>query len=327
MIGDLIRRWPWGRADVINPLPDGQKATAHDIRACFRLILGRAPNPEEWPGHGSRIGDDLKAVVSTFLQSEEFSRRKMLGATRFSRHVLVEVNDVKVALYPDDIDVGSTLIRGVYEPNVTAVFKEQLKPGMRVVDVGANCGYFTFLARKLVGSRGAVWAIEPHVSNIRLLLTGRQANGFDDVSIVPIAAGSEMGIATLHASHTNGVTRSLVDANAVTETPLVCQMPLDAIVRDVDFIKLDIEGQEFNALQGFSSGLMGRPMIVSEFFPGMLQNATGEEYLQFLFSRGYKVGVIGRDGTIATYHGKLGPVMQAYFDSGVDHLDIFAVPT
>ena len=50
---------------------------------------------------------------------------------------------------------------GEYEPSTSNVACEVIKPGMTVVDVGANVGYFTLLFASLVGSRGQVYAFEP----------------------------------------------------------------------------------------------------------------------------------------------------------------------
>lgn len=299
-------------------------ATVEDILACFRLILGRAPNPEEWPGHSSRAGQDLTEIVKSFLQSHEFSRRRLLEPTEFGQPVLADVNGVEVPVYPDDIDVGAAVLRNSYEPHVTALFEREVKPGMRVLDVGANCGYFTFLAARLVGSAGRVFAVEPNARNIRLLEYGRRANGFDNITIVPMAAGATAGMAALHAAHTNGMTGEPSDVADVMSATFVGRMPLDALAEKIDFIKIDVEGQEFNALRGFVAGLELRPRIVSEFAPSMLHNATGEDYLGLLLTRGYRIGVIAPDGSVASFHREPSPIMKA-FEAANTHIDIFAV--
>src|SRR5260370_20317875 len=56
-------------------------ATPEDIFYCFRLLLGRSPNPEEWPGHSSRVGEDLENVVSSYVTSREFAERRLLTKT------------------------------------------------------------------------------------------------------------------------------------------------------------------------------------------------------------------------------------------------------
>lgn len=301
-----------------------ETATVEDIRACFRLLLGREPNSEEWPGHRTRAGQDLTAVVKSFLQSHEFSRRRLLEPTQFGQPVLAEVNGVKVPVHPDDIDVGAAVISNSYEPHVTALFEREVNPGMRVLDVGANCGYYTFLAARLVGATGRVFSIEPNATNVRLLEFGRRMNGFDNITIIPMAAGSTVGIATLHAAHTNGMTGESSDVDDILSATLVCRMPLDRLIEKIDFIKIDVEGQEFNALQGFVVGLEARPKIVSEFAPSMLRNATGESYLDLLLTRGYRIGVIAPDGSVPCFHREPLPIMKAFEAAGT-HIDIFAV--
>jgi hypothetical protein len=48
------------------------------------------------------------------------------------------------------------------EPMTAALIRKILKEGMTFLDVGANCGTYTFLASKLVGEKGRVFAFEPH---------------------------------------------------------------------------------------------------------------------------------------------------------------------
>lgn len=307
--------------------PDESKATVGDILACFRLLLGRPPNPEEWEGHSSRAGQELEDIVKSFLQSQEFAARRLLAPTRFNDWQVAHVNGVEIVVYPEDIDIGRAVLAGHYEPHVSRLFEREIKSGMRVLDVGANCGFFTFLAARLVGVRGYVIAVEPNMSNLRLLEMGRRKNGFDHVELLPFAAASRAGIAILHASHTNGMTNALSEVDEVMDSTLVCQMPLDGVVEPVDFIKIDVEGQELDALRGFSRGLKSRPKIVSEFSPNMLRNAVGEDYLRFLFDHGYQAGMIETDGLVPSFTRNPSILMKAFAESGVDHIDIFAVPT
>ena len=54
---------------------------------------------------------------------------------------------------------------GTYEREQTALFRELIRPGHTVLDVGAHVGYYTVLASALAGPRGAVWAFEPNPAN------------------------------------------------------------------------------------------------------------------------------------------------------------------
>jgi FkbM family methyltransferase len=70
---------------------------------------------------------------------------------------------------------------------------QSLAPGGVFYDVGANVGFFTLVAARLVGRRGHVVAFEPLPENLAQLRRNIALNGFDHVTVVPAAAGSESG--------------------------------------------------------------------------------------------------------------------------------------
>lgn len=310
-------------------------ATAEDIRACFRLLLGREPNPEEWPGHSARAGEKLATVVKSFLHSKEFEERRLLAADDLERYEFATVGGFKIAASPSDLDVGKHVLSGHYEPHVTSVFRREIKEDMQVLDIGANCGYFSFLALSLVGAKGHVWAVEPNAGNVRLLEISKRANDAANLTIIPAAAGLAFGSAKLNAGQSNGMVSQLSaaveDASSAT---IVCQIALDSIFLDVerlDFIKIDVEGAEYIALKGLERTLERcRPKIVSEFSPGTMpgiSGVTGKDYLEFLIQKAYQIGVIAPDGQIGRYHRTSAPILDAFQQSGVDHIDLLVLPS
>src|SRR6516165_4695068 len=129
-------------------------ATPEDIFYCFRLLLGRGPNPEEWPGHSSRVGEDLEKVVSSYVTSREFAERGLLNKTYRDQVELVGLPRFSIFASNDDLAVGHHVLGGTYEPGIAAIFDRYVKPGMAVVDIGANIGYLTMLLASLVESSG-----------------------------------------------------------------------------------------------------------------------------------------------------------------------------
>jgi len=323
----FLRRW-LGQVDRQSPA--GCLATHDDIRACFRLLMGRPPNPEEWSGYSSHAGRPLEDVVRLFVGGKSFQDRGLL-ASLDGDYSLVDVDGMAVAANPRDIDVGIHVLGGAYEPHVSAAFRRNLKPGMRVFDVGANIGYFTALALACVGSSGHVWAIEPNASNVRLLEAARRHNKVANLTIIPAAAGDTFAPLKLDAPYSNGVVTPLGETQGdLSKAAIVCQVRLDSLVGEdeqVDFIKLDIEGSEYRALRGFERTIdRCSPMLAFEFAPGMLRcgsGISGADFLQYIIGKGYAVGVIGRDGS-ATLHDTAEPIMAEYLKSGIDHLDLFA---
>jgi hypothetical protein len=66
---------------------------------------------------------------------------------------------------------------GSFERVESAVVRKKLRPGMTFVDVGANVGYYTALAARLVGPTGAVFAFEPSDYAFPRLSTMIDTNG------------------------------------------------------------------------------------------------------------------------------------------------------
>ena len=67
------------------------------------------------------------------------------------------------------------------EKLTTQLFKEVVKGGYTVLDIGANIGYFTLLAARLVGKKGKVYAFEPEPRNYSMLLRNVTLNEYENV--------------------------------------------------------------------------------------------------------------------------------------------------
>lgn len=305
-------------------------ATAADILACFRLILGRNPNPEEWAGHSAQAGQALEAVVANYLGSAEFSRRGLLrrqeGEVR-----LVTLPDYRLYAPVTDEAVGRHAAAGQYDPHVAAVLRRVLRPGMGALDLGANIGVFALLAAALVGPGGYVLAVEPNPANARLLEASRLANGFAHMAVCQAAAAQALGVLALHSFDSNGTVTACGEAGLLA-AQTVAALPVDQLVspsQRIDLVKIDVEGAEHVALLGAETMLRRcRPVIVSEFSPGQLAAVSGIDgpgYLGWLQGLGYRLAALGLDGSFEPGQ-SIATVMAAYETAGVDHIDVVATP-
>lgn len=309
-------------------MPFSKVATKEDILSCFRLLLGRDPNPEERAGHFARVGEPLHSVVASYLSSAEFDRQALITVKDDERPTFGEFNGLQIAAYEDDLLIGKHVLAGVYEPEVQGIVKAHLKPGMTFLDVGANIGTFSLVASKIVGPTGTVVAIEPNVNNVKLLEISRLLNGFNNMEIHAVAADEKARLLTYNNSYSNGNTSEPdIDIGILLRSTMVPAFSIDSILngRKVDFIKIDIEGFEYNALRGASIALKDRPMIVSEFSATAVQGGA-EEYLSYLFGFGYNISVIEPDGSLSAPQTAPGNIMDAFRDRNEDHIDFFAVP-
>lgn len=305
---------------------DWSKATKADILSCFRLILDRKPNPEEEKGHFSQVGGNLPDIVRSYLQSAEFTARGLFAPRAQQPPTLSDKGAFKIYAREEDISVGRHVLGGDYEPHVQATFRRHIRPGMSVLDIGANIGFFTMLSASLVGPAGRVFAIEPNAENVKLIEASRRENGFEQVSILAAGAGSKMSLLALHASFSNGSAGPLGGSlDSLLSSTVVPVIPLDRVLEGRwDFVKIDVEGHELEALHGMRRVLVEqRPFICSEFAGGGIVGGA-REYLKFLEGLDYDLAHITEDGK----EEKMGvdQLLSAYQAANTDHIDICAIP-
>lgn len=121
-----------------------------------------------------------------------------------------------------------------------------LRPGMTVVDVGANQGTYTRAFREVVGPSGTVIAVEPHVE-LRFALERAGAS-----EVVTAVLGDRTGHVTLYESretpHASLWASNVLEPTGKTRT--VTMKRLDDLGYVPDLVKLDTQGAEGAILKG-----------------------------------------------------------------------------
>jgi FkbM family methyltransferase len=303
-------------------------ASERDIYNCFRLILARYPSVGEWFGHRSLAGQPLVSVTAKYVDSPEYA--KLRDANHSS--ALARLKGFSMYASPKDLAIGKHLLEKLeYEPHVSRVFSERLAPGMTVVDVGANIGYFTFLAASAVGSSGRVWAVEPNPKNVAFLLATRAINKFEQVEIIQAAANDCWKVLSLTTDYSNGTALESAGLEPNDFTAPVMGIPLDVCLagsQRIQVMKIDVEGGEGKAIRGMLQILeRDHPVIFSEFTPSTLpvvSQISPREYLEMFSSRGYALAVLEPGGPrFLSVAELLTCAMETAADS---HLDILADP-
>lgn len=180
-------------------------------------------------------------------------------------------------MWLDDRDTLQLAVNQVYEPVETTLLKEQLKAGQTFVDVGANIGYYTLLAARIVGPQGRVYAFEPDAANFKLLEKNTAANGHGNVTAVNKALSNKTGTARLYLNPVNRGDHRIYDSNDGRPSVGIETVTLDRFFEKLDkqvhFIKMDVQGAEAAALGGMK-GLIRKNKglkLVTEFSPGSLK--------------------------------------------------------
>jgi FkbM family methyltransferase len=182
-------------------------------------------------------------------------------------------NGLKMQVYWNDLGVGQHLFRrGVHEQETIGLLRHLVRPGMTVLDIGAQVGQYTLEAAKLVGPTGSVHAFEPVPRNFDLLQANVRINGLTNVAPSPVAISDRNETRTLHLSISrNAGAHSFAPSEISSgETIDVSCTTVDAYVEQrqlrPDLIKLDVEGFELAVLDGARRTLKAvAPLLIIEF--------------------------------------------------------------
>lgn len=187
---------------------------------------------------------------------------------------------------------------GVWEPDLTHWVERRLSPGDAFIDVGANIGYYSLLASTVVGSSGAVVAIEASPTIFGALQTNLTRNRIANVRAVNVAASDRKGMVKVF----RGTDQNLGDTTILQDHGLAfeCEVdgaPLTAILhpeemQHVRLMKIDVEGAEWAVVGGIGPLLSSyhRDLeIIIEIHPEQLarQRKRPEDLMRIFLDAGF----------------------------------------
>ncbi len=249
----------------------------------YRLILRRAPDPAGLAHYRRLVADGLSLdrLVRSFVNSDEYRFRQ----DDERRPTAVDLGGYQVCVQKLDTDFAQAILAtGDYEPHVRRAVRDHLGSGEVFVDVGANVGAVAFLAATIVGPTGRVVAVEPNPDNLQMLYRGIVLNRFTQVDVLPYAASDRRGVFALTGgtSNTHVVSTDGADAPGYFVQAVVLDEVLAHLPR-VDFVKMDIEGHEPQAFDGFRRVIArDRPKLLVEFNPRCLTDLQQQDPLAYL---------------------------------------------
>lgn len=182
---------------------------------------------------------------------------------------------------------------GTYERHVQRLFCDRIRPGDVVFDVGANVGFFSLLASKLVGPTGQVYAFEPFPRNLDYLGRHLRMNDVRNVVVQSLAIAATTGVARFGDGE-NASQGRLTDVGELqVQTASLDDLIAKTIVRTPTFIKMDIEGAESEALRGAPTLLASTGLTIVLSTHGHEQH---EQCWSVLQKAGFDLELL-RDGT------------------------------
>ena len=248
--------------------------------AQFRQKLHRAREVIKQDG----IAKGARRLITTRPILQRTRAGAIIGVSRLrARNGLIEKTIEGSRMYVDVNDPGISrelLLRGYHERRTTDLVKQELQEGMVVVDIGANIGYYCLLEARLVGSSGRVYAIEPVPKNYDLLCRNIALNDYRNICTHNVAVSSAAGLGKLAVTDASNwgsmLDLNTPDASDHIRTRMqeltrgfveVRTVSIDEFLEgeqepDVDFLRMDIEGYEIEALRGMMNTLeRSRPPV------------------------------------------------------------------
>lgn len=178
---------------------------------------------------------------------------------------------------------------GSFEYEKRKIFEEEVAEGNVVYDIGANVGFYTLLASRLVGSEGKVFAFEPLPTNLNYLEKHVKLNDCANVTILRYALLEKEGVVNFagegSTAHVSSNGKKIVEARTLDE------LVSNKEIQPANIIKMDIEGAEVKAL-------MGGQDFFNSYSPVLLLathgQSTHQNCIELLRDWGYVLEAVGK---------------------------------
>ena len=195
---------------------------------------------------------------------------------------------------PDGGVSNALKCHGQREKAFMALIKREVKPNDVCCDIGANIGYCSLMMKSRTNN--LIHAFEPNPQAFNILIKNIVLNKANNIKQSARAVSDKIGELTFNlADKTNlsSVQKRDIHNNSI-KIPCI---NLDAYFKDKEmpnFVKMDIEGHEVEALRGMRniSAQQRRLKILIEVHQGAFDNKAFTAELKYLFSQGFKTKFI-----------------------------------
>ncbi len=141
------------------------------------------------------------------------------------------------------------------------MISESVRPDTVFYDVGANVGFYSLLAARLVEG-GKVFAFEPAPRNLKYLREHLRLNNVANTEVIAAAIAGHEGVSAFSLESTGFMGHLSNDGDINVSTTTLDSLLGQRKILPPNYIKMDIEGAELTALQGAQNCIQQyRPQI------------------------------------------------------------------
>jgi FkbM family methyltransferase len=240
-----------------------------------------------------KINEFIKKQISN-IRYKNLKRKTCDGL------IIKKIHNNKMLLDVNDMGISKELaLTGWHEKNSSKFIKKELKPGMHIVEIGANIGYYTLIEAGIIGENGHIYAFEPNPKNMSDFKINIALNNYNDlIEFFPFAIGSENTEADFYmADFGNLSTFAKRDDNLCDyKVKKIKVVKLDDLLKDkkIDYFRMDVEGYETEVIKGMHNILSSPEAPYGMFIEVHSEllhklNSSAKEFLTNLSKYGYDV--------------------------------------
>lgn len=245
-----------------------------------------------------------KTVIAVFyiclINLNKVLRIKFFVRTIYNYKMFLDMNDMGIS--------RTLMLFGERELEHKYILEKVIQPNMRILDIGANIGYYVLMESKCLDFNNAeIIAVEPSKRNIEILKKNIKLNKIDGfVEIHNKGVSDVNGFKDIYLSdHTNlntfhnyGTGEQFLSGKK--QRVEICTVKKIMNNRSVNLIRMDVEGHEVKILDGIIRDYKQAKILPIIIFETHLTRYNNEnnmvKTLSDLFAFGYKVKIAGTSG-------------------------------
>ena len=219
-----------------------------------------------------------------------FYRKVRMHSGLWPKYVTERIGDFIMSYIPST-DIGARLYRGwEFENDEIAICCKYINKDSVVLDIGANIGLHALSYSSIAKT---VIAFEPQPETFKTLTRNIYQNNIKNIIPLNVAITDTAEISTFNVVSDEAYS-SLIDTGRKRfreKINVLCET-VDGLLGDmkIDFIKIDVEGVEFKALQGMSKLIeKHKPIIFCEIYQGHIKSYDPNKTIDYMRNFGYIV--------------------------------------
>ena len=231
-------------------------------------------------------------LFQTYLRSKNHPAKiriqNLIGKYFFGNGIKLNDEEKTIfSLMPNDWITRTILINGEYEAASIQLAKKLLMNGGIFFDIGANFGLYSCILAK--NKKVDVYAIEPNYMVVPALLKNIGLNELDNIKVLNVALSDHFQFVNFSLPNKNNL--GTASFEVINDNPfLVMSCSLQFIfesqcIKQVELMKIDIEGNEFTILKKFPYEKYFIKNILLEF--NRLSATSFQELSEFFKQKGF----------------------------------------